>query len=311
MERRLQAEWPLLAAALGIIALFTIAGALPLENLGRDGAPHHRGEQGEGTPINPARPSQIAQNPDLSGDNQKKWVVAEAIRIVVKFFDVHNGSFSALAAIAVAAFTFLLARTTRGQLIATEKAANGALLSAEAAHASATIAAQTIDAYRVAERAWISLQTVDFKKMQTNKGGPVEGAVLMMWWKNSGRTPAIKCQVWATHLWQKVDFDIASAKFGKDTSGPPRAMTVGPGANFFSERAIITVPELVALARRQIRLFMWGRAEYCDIFASEPRRYSEVCVEVFCDTRPDMVLQPEIPLSFSFMATLSERNTVS
>src|SRR5262245_4849561 len=111
-SKRFLSEWPLAAGIAVVIILFVTAVALPQPD-------HHHGEQNKTERARSQQAqTQLREPPpatkssgdpaETSGDPRKDAQQGNFIRdrlfAVVAFFDIHNGSFNAVAAIAVAAF---------------------------------------------------------------------------------------------------------------------------------------------------------------------------------------------------------------
>lgn len=115
---------------------------------------------------------------DPKRDDQQSHGVWDRFLGILKFFDTHNGSFNALAAIAVAVFTFVLVRLTRGQL-------REAILAANAATRSAATAERTLVA---TQRPWVDIEiSVASDLIYDAAGATITFSYVL---RNHGNTPA-------------------------------------------------------------------------------------------------------------------------
>jgi hypothetical protein len=181
----------------------------------------------------------------------------------------------ALSSVAVAAFTGYLYNST-------EKLWKESKRASDTAEAAARAAKDSIDSYRLAERAWVACANPVFMHF-TDNIDPVTGqkgpaTVFHIEWKNAGRTPAIDCQM---YIAMKVSAEKGIPIFvvsNRDKVG--RGAPLLPGVQIGGMRNTLTQKDIEALKNRKVRIFLHGRAEYGTVFAGDTRKYTDVCLEV-------------------------------
>lgn len=221
-----------------------------------------------------------------------------------RWIDRISALVTALATFAMAGFTLALWRSTDKLWLAGENQLNfikkqaadsaadnakqlaAVIESAAAAKQSADLALASAVAYKATERAWVGyggITTTHFKKgvVSTNPLVTRDGVSFQMQWKNSGSTPALKCEAFGEGEVRSAT-DSTIPKFEKVAVRIPRQITLipgvqapvhGPQVTFFDE-------DLEGLEKRERRLFVWGRVEYEDIFSAGNVRHAEVCFEI-------------------------------
>jgi hypothetical protein len=167
-------------------------------------------------------------------------------------------------------------------------------------------------ALQIGERAWVSYIRTDHIEFQNatfiDTGETIKsGVVFTIIWTNAGRTPAIKCNLFSDS--RVVEHGAAIPTFISPTEETQRRGTMVPGVTAFSVRRTISQTDIDALEKRQRKVFIYGRADYEDIFANKLPRHTEVCLEIEVNgflTRKD----GKKVMNFEFL-TIGPQNTAS
>jgi len=187
-------------------------------------------------------------------DNLLSYVQCESV-----FIEANNGLVTALATLVIAWFTVTLARSTIGlERLASDQG-------------RAAIAR---------ERAFVF--PMDVRPIpQIDAGtGKVVGWLLAVVWKNSGMTPTrnmyARVSIKPFPATLPDDFDFPDIGGGENVR-----LLVGPGAEIESSPLRIHDDVILVLAGKSdvARLYMWGWAEYNDIYEGTPRHRTEFCYE--------------------------------
>ncbi|MGF6508293.1 hypothetical protein [Paraburkholderia sp. 32] len=191
----------------------------------------------------------------------------------------------ALFTLVLAIYTFQLSRTTTRLWREAKSAGKTADESAQAAKIAADSAKRTVDAYMMAERAWVSLvgtQTIQFENAIDINNQLHSGTQFHLQWKNTGKTPARNVIL---HSNKKIILpDEGEPSFQFDATGENMKQGV-----LFPEALVTTPPQQFVLAdierlkKREIRIFVYGYAEYSDVYSEQHTRHTEVCLEIRYD----------------------------
>ena len=108
-------------------------------------------------------------------------------------------------------------------------------------------------------------------------------------WKNSGRTPS-------KNLTLRVNVRVQPGELPTDFEysygDPPIRTVIGPNANEWNAPMFIGVDEANRAARGETNIYVWGRADYWDVFDGTPARFTEFCSRVqFFVTHEDVRAQ--------------------
>ncbi len=225
-----------------------------------------------------------------------------------QFLDQHNGAISAFSAVFIAIFTVVLAWKTSGLYEATRglqtfakiqsedmkssidqarRAATAMEIAAQSSEGSLEVAKSSL---RDTERAFVYLKKFNMQldrplQPATYGGqvlGPVHSLSLAPIWANSGKTPArrLLCNF-------GIEFRAGDKadKYDFFDKGPPIRAVLGPSAELFTPPQSIDSDAFGKLQRREQSMFIWGWADYDDIFAGTSRHRTEFCcrVEVVAD----------------------------
>jgi hypothetical protein len=203
--------------------------------------------------------------------------------------DALSVAITALATIAIAWFTWSLRRSTdklwdagerQLKLLADTSAAQSRDMqeSIRAAQSAARSAAES--AY--SERAWMTPDGFD-QALATN---PIldgvtypEGIRIAPRWKNAGRSPAIKVQVFTTHRMGRVD-DSLIPRFESERSQKEEAGIFGPGMGAQGVQRWICGDDLGYFRLSALRCFIYSRVIYSTVFEPDSEKTSEICFVV-------------------------------
>jgi hypothetical protein len=181
--------------------------------------------------------------------------------IVATFFDGHNGSVSAIAAVFIAGFTLTLWLVSRRQ---------------------ADLIERTLI---VGERAFVFVERINPLWEPISSSGDFSFTFRPMW-KNSGHTQTrrmktrVNSEFRDTPLPEDFDFRGALAAEAPALLGPGAVITGGFDRSY-------TSTDLDEIKDRKKYLYVWGWTEYNDIFPNTPKHITRYCsqVKVFGDTR--------------------------
>jgi hypothetical protein len=184
---------------------------------------------------------------------------------VGNFTDKNNGAIVALATVALSAFTFILWRAT-SQLWRTSQE--------HARHVERSIELSK-EALVTTQRAFVFLNELDPDySFRTNPEYSVKRLIIKPQWRNSGKTPLRSMTVNVNWIDRSDDLPC---DFDYTYMSPPVRMFIGPEATEWS--APIDIPENIASAAIDgtIKIFIWGRVDYGDIFDETQPHFTEWC----------------------------------
>jgi hypothetical protein len=149
-----------------------------------------------------------------------------------------------------------------------------------AAQQSATAATQALSA----NRAWIILDSLAMHQAAGGKIGDADfklGVMAQANWRNRGRSPAIRAQIFTTG--QLGNFlDETAPQFIPDwramsesTSAP-----IGPDQVVSGPLSYMVDADRAAIIERRAAFFVYSMVRYTDIFSPEQERISEICLRV-------------------------------
>jgi hypothetical protein len=179
----------------------------------------------------------------------------------------------------IAAFTIVLALSTIWLWLSTK----------DAAVATQRAARVSEDALTKLERAFVSFstKTVALSDPITNV---IHTYRITMEVKNSGHTPT-------KGYYSHASWDGFLGDIPKDFTYPDKGVSgeepkpnvpgfIGPGENVSSGRLFIPIAFMEAARQGHIRLYVWGWAEYDDVFVGTPPHRTEFCNEVVVTADP-------------------------
>lgn len=128
------------------------------------------------------------------------------------------------------------------------------------------------------QRAYVfGMGFVPIASTQTSSTGTsVDGYVIRVPWKNTGKTPArnLKTIISAQSI---PNTEKREPWFDHPMDGA--GMDIGPGLG--SESSIgVPIDELIALWKGTLEIYVWARVEYSDIFFPNVRRHCEACARL-------------------------------
>jgi len=172
----------------------------------------------------------------------------------------------------------------RGQLSATQEAAETAKEGAAAATKSAEAAQKTLVDV---QRAYMFVKSFHYDAV-------VESGKITKWriatqWENYGQTPALDVKLITLQeritpeRAQKEDFKFPTAA---DFSDYPSGAPIAPRSGVDSHPVFVTAAEAQELGKGSLAIVVGGRLQYKDVFTAI-ERYTELCTQVVID--PPMV----------------------
>ncbi len=133
------------------------------------------------------------------------------------------------------------------------------------------------------QRAFVFLKGIETLKVR-DVGNKVRCWKLTPIWENSGYTPTSKLAI-------SINFKDFYEELPKDFNFPyddfkDVPMMIGPRAEARSKPFDIPADTLNMVTHNMRNLYIWGCAEYFDIFKNSPRRRTEFCLKMFIDDTP-------------------------
>lgn len=165
----------------------------------------------------------------------------------------------------IAFFTFVLAGSTIALWLSTEKAANAAARSAKIAE----------DSLFQLQRAYVNYGRLRYLSHLTPEG--------TVWWSlhfdwiNSGSSPARRVRVYIGIYFENTDLPD---DYPFDVPNELPELFIGPHGRITSTKGSVTTDDLTAVRNGSKFLYLWGRADYHDIFDNTPVRTSKFSVRV-------------------------------
>jgi hypothetical protein len=262
-------------AVAALFALVSLAGLLVVENT----VP-----QSFRTCVDRRHSAEGPYKPDDYGKRALVLVSGEAV-CTFRFVDQHEGAFSALAAFVVAGFAFALWRSTeklwdeaRSSRAHARRTAFAGLVGANAARRSARAALRSADALIAAERAYVSVK--EYRPVILNDAaGNMSGFQCVVVWENSGNSPTKDMEHWVS--WQKFSKQI-DGRFDYPDLGKKLVSQsyLGPRTQMNNVALTISLAEILAIIKEEVFIYVWGWAEYSDVFPGTPGHRTEFCVRV-------------------------------
>jgi hypothetical protein len=139
--------------------------------------------------------------------------------------------------------------------------------------------------------------------------GFMRGWQFIFGWKNSGSTPARRVFLHTSfHMVLKPDpvadsgdlppnFDFPDT-YGFREPTEQVQLSIGPQGEMASNPKTIDVLDLDEAYSRRMRIFMYGWADYTDIFPKTPRHRTEFCFEIVVASHPDEEVTGRSPFLF-------------
>ena len=209
-----------------------------------------------------------------------------------EFFDTHNGAFTALFTIGLAISTILLWRATRNAALGSERAAN--------------IAEQALTQL---ERPFVFVKDIDLFTERTSDtpgtyGGSNPGAItayiISVVLENGGQSPAIR-MTYNFNCGHVTAHNIETFEF-PDQKLLERGV-LGPKGMLQTKAQTISAASMSEVVAGVDRWFIWGWADYDDIFNDTKRHRTEFCFEVKARRLPNGQTFVGFPMHGRFNAT--------
>ena len=99
-----------------------------------------------------------------------------------------------------------------------------------------------------------------------------------MRWTNSGRSPAINASLFSQFMTVGSEDDIPVRNLVIDS--PQIQAPLAPSTKVRGPTCYVFDSDIAAVRNREKRLFIFGRADYRDVFVESAARITEVCMEV-------------------------------
>jgi hypothetical protein len=219
---------------------------------------------------------------DYSG-NQPCAPMHEAIFRLLKFLWAKASPeyINAFAAVAVAVFTFTLWRSTLKLWKAGEKQIAAANDAALAANRSADIAENALIA---GQGAFVFVKNCIFNGITDPTTNRIVHWKVNVVWENSGETPTRYLKLRINREVPPLQNSVLPDDFTFPDSPAIDADTpalIGPNATIDSTQLDVTLDEMTAIRDGGQCLYLWGWAEYDNVFLGTPRRRTEFCYRIF------------------------------
>jgi hypothetical protein len=155
-------------------------------------------------------------------------------------------------------------------------------------------AALAAEATLKADRAWVSYWEMDPHPMQMS-GGTVDLTIDLRW-RNTGRSPALNVVLYADY--QIVDFNERSIPTFKVLQGDPNGSrgVMSPDKIYAAQPMNLPSAVFERFRQQTVKLAVYSRATYSDVFQKDDVRQTEVCGFYFWRAAemvaPDGVMRP-------------------
>jgi hypothetical protein len=138
----------------------------------------------------------------------------------------------------------------------------------------------TREALVTTTRAFVFLEDFDnnFVTAWRNGNPSISNFIIVARWKNSGDTPSKNLTISLNVLY--VEGDVPP-NFNFLFPPPPLRTLIGPKANEWNSPILIPDPEANEAFKGRTNIYVWGRADYQDIFGNTPRRFTEFCYRIY------------------------------
>jgi hypothetical protein len=134
----------------------------------------------------------------------------------------------------------------------------------------------TREALTAAQRAFVSVKDTSYAKLPNYLATTPTGIRFIVAWANSGTTPTKSL---VTHVsWEAFTPDIpANFDFPDRGGGPDTRVLIGPKSSINMASLDIPIDVFQAVQAGTHRLYIWGWADYNDIFQGTERHRTEFC----------------------------------
>ena len=126
------------------------------------------------------------------------------------------------------------------------------------------------------DRAFVFPKQTIWKAVRTAKSDKIESWRIAVEWENLGNTPTRYLR-W--HVNYSIRDDVLSEDFDfpNGNMDPPIPLVIAPGRTLESSELPITLEQMEAILDGRSHLYVWGWAEYDDVFERTPRHRTEFC----------------------------------
>jgi hypothetical protein len=224
------------------------------------------------------------------------------VRYIGWFLDAVSSALTAIATVAIGAFTYTLYKATTGLKDSTDKlwdagerqikvAGDAAVAAEKAAGAAQRSAEIANNSLITTERAFVFLDDIDPAPVFGLRGSGNNNTEIQQFpirprWRNSGNTPTRNMAVIVNWTYSEGDLP-GGFTYAYGENDEPSPMFLGPQATEWSEAVHIPGNVATDALKGKGHIFIWGRVEYHDIFDDTPLHFTEWCYRVlFVRTQP-------------------------
>jgi hypothetical protein len=196
--------------------------------------------------------------------------------IISTWLEHHSGAITALSTVFIALFTIALS-------VSTKRLWKEAKNAGETADKTARAAGASVDSYRLSERAWVSwidvITEIQVNARDGNTGAVLGGGVSFRFrWVNSGKTPAIGCEL--QRQGQIINIRDQIPSFIPGTASQERTAPLLPGVQASSAEWFCSQSDIDAFRAKKKNIFLYARMNYGTVFPGDSRKHTEVCFRV-------------------------------
>lgn len=185
----------------------------------------------------------------------------EITTALLSFLEAHNALITAGATVAIAAFTIVLTNVSKRQTSLTR------------------------DALIHTDRAFVFLKTIEYLFLGDKDTKQLKSWRFIPQWQNTGNTPTVRMMSRMTYQLRTIelprDFD-----FPDEGTDPPGRSLIGPKAAMHGQHFEISVEHLKNIATAGWRAYVWGWADYDDVFTDTERHRTEFCFQIIVGGDP-------------------------
>lgn len=145
-----------------------------------------------------------------------------------------------------------------------------------------TTASTAIQALK-SERAWVLFEKLERSNLIDTKIGNEmidSGIGLQVIWKNTGRSPALNAIIWVDYALTEKGSSIPSFDHKNLEPEDFNCVTIGPDQSMATTIMGMNRSNSQRWLNREVRLLIYSRIEYSDIFTPKKRRYTEICIDI-------------------------------
>jgi hypothetical protein len=173
------------------------------------------------------------------------------------FLDTHSGAVTALATVIIALFTVVLSMVTGRQAEITKEALVNV------------------------ERAFVFVKIIHATAVKDPHSKKITQWLFSAEWVNSGSTPTKDMRTCTNMIKVEGDVRILDQYEFIDPPGLQQTPTiVGPQSSILTGGVYITLDDALHMVARNQRQFIYGWADYNDVFSGTPRHRTEFCNEI-------------------------------